>query len=152
LDLHRSRPHRRRARARGAALRCRDHDRLLGARHRRGHLPECRASRAGRAPLAAGASRDVHVPAMHYALGMKLAVLVLLSSATAIAGPKLPPGFEIVEQSQSPDGKLAVIAPDLDHVKAGTRQNAIVEVASGKTIATIQADTTALHENHADMA
>jgi hypothetical protein len=83
---------------------------------------------------------------------MKLVIALCVLSATADAGSNVPRGFEIVAGSTSPDGKLAVIAPDADHVKDGVRQNGIIDVATGKIVATIAADTTMLHQNNTDFA
>jgi hypothetical protein len=75
-----------------------------------------------------------------------LSVCVFVSIATAAP---LPDGFEVV--AKSPDGKLGVLVPDTDHLQEGVRQNAVVELATGKVVATIAADTIFQHESHADI-
>jgi hypothetical protein len=84
---------------------------------------------------------------------VKALALVAIACSTASAGP-LPKGFAVIKASISPDGKLGVIGPDVDHAReqADSRQNQLVVLATGKVLATIDAPTTFEHENHADFA
>lgn len=81
---------------------------------------------------------------------MRSLALVALVAGVAVAAP-LPPGFTVLPQSISPDGKLGVIAPDVDHLVDKEHQNKLVEIATNKVIATIDAETVFPHENHADI-
>jgi len=81
---------------------------------------------------------------------MRSFVIVAMCVGAAYATP-LPAGFTIVPSSISPDHKLGVIAPDFDHVKEHERQNKLVEIATGKVVATIAADTRFEHENNTDI-
>lgn len=75
-------------------------------------------------------------------------VLGVLASVVH-AGP-IPAGFTVV--APSPDGKLGVLVPDADHVTRDEQhQNTVVELATGKVIATIDADTTFQSQSHADI-
>lgn len=73
------------------------------------------------------------------------ALVFLLASATAAAGP-VPKGFSIVPTSTSPDGKLAVIAPQ-GAPSGQTHDNQLVEVATGKVVATLVSVTAALGDD-----
>jgi len=73
-------------------------------------------------------------------------VLAVLASAASAAPPD---GFTVV--AKSPDGKLGVLVPDADHVKDGEQQNAVVELATGKVIATIDASTVFVSQSHAEI-
>ena len=74
-------------------------------------------------------------------------MLAILGSAAAAA--PLPEGFAVV--AKSPDGKLGVLVPDADHVKPDAKQNDVVEIATGKVIATIDASTTFQSQSHAEI-
>jgi hypothetical protein len=82
---------------------------------------------------------------------VRVALVICWLAGAAAANP-LPPGFTVVPGSISPDNKLGVIAPDVDHVKEGAHQNQLVELATGKVLATIDADTAFPHQNHVDLA
>jgi hypothetical protein len=75
--------------------------------------------------------------------------LVLAILAPAASAAPLPDGFAVV--AKSPDGKLGVLVPDVDHVKDGEQQNAVVELATGKVLATIDASTTFQSQSHAEI-
>ena len=79
------------------------------------------------------------------------AALLCLLAGRADARP-LPDGFQVVPASLSPDGKLGVIAPDRDHVKERTHQNQLIEIATGKVLAVIDADTAFEHQNHTTLS
>src|SRR5262245_29240529 len=81
---------------------------------------------------------------------MRSVLLVAIIATVAAAAP-LPPGFAVLPQSISPDKKLGVIAPDVDHLVDKQHQNKLIEIATGKVIATIDAETVFEHENHADI-
>jgi hypothetical protein len=74
---------------------------------------------------------------------------VLFAGGRAAAWPA---GFDVLPGSRSPDGTLAVLAPDAAHAKDGARQNQLVEIGTGKLLATIAADTVFEHQNHVDAA
>jgi len=80
---------------------------------------------------------------------MRSLVVVVLCVGVAAATP--PPGFKIWPSSISPDGKLGVIVPDVDHLKDKERQNKLVEIATGKVIATLAAETVFDHQNNTDI-
>ncbi len=79
----------------------------------------------------------------------KLVLVLAPALLGAFAGPatarNLPEGFTVVPASISPDGKLGVIAPGLDHVKEREHQNKLIEIATGKVLAVIDADTAFEH-------
>lgn len=77
-----------------------------------------------------------------------LTAAILCVFAGSAAARNLPDGFTVVPASISPDGKLGVIAPDLDHAKEHEHQNKLVEIATGKVLAVIDADTAFEHQNH----
>jgi hypothetical protein len=79
------------------------------------------------------------------------AALLCTLTGSAIAR-NLPDDFEVVSASLSPDGKLGVIAPDRDHVKDRDHQNKLVEIATGKVLAVIDADTAFEHQNHTTLS
>jgi hypothetical protein len=83
---------------------------------------------------------------------MKLLAFSLIA-ATAAASP--PKGYGVVPGSTSPDGKLAVIAPektrDSDPVQA-QHDDKLVELATGKVLASLVSPTAALHESDVDFA
>ncbi len=68
-----------------------------------------------------------------------IALCVLASTAAAGKTPAVWPA------SVSPDGKLGVVVPDRDDVKAGQKGNALIEVAGGKQVALLDGDTVADH-------
>jgi hypothetical protein len=75
---------------------------------------------------------------------------LLLVAATAEAAP--PKGYSVVPKSTSPDGKLAVIAPDEPtDTDQRTHDDKLVEVATGKVIASLVSPTAALHDGHAEL-
>jgi hypothetical protein len=79
---------------------------------------------------------------------MKSLALVLALCATAAAAP-LPKGFSIVPKSTSPDGKLAVIAPQAAPAAGiDTHDNKLIEIATGKVVATLVSPTAALDDSH----
>jgi hypothetical protein len=73
------------------------------------------------------------------------ALVIALACSTAAAG--VPKGYSIVPKSTSPDGKLAVTAPD---DPSSTQPNQLVEVATGKVIATLVSTPAPLTESHID--
>jgi hypothetical protein len=73
------------------------------------------------------------------------ALLLACATATSVLGG-VPKGYSIVPKSTSPDGKLAVTAsPDDD-----TKPNQLVDVATGKVVATLVSTPAPLHDSHAD--
>lgn len=50
-------------------------------------------------------------------------------------------GFTVPASTLSPNRRYGVIAPDSEHHKEGIAQNAIVEMATGRSITTIEAET-----------
>lgn len=73
----------------------------------------------------------------------RVAFALLVASvmgAVATAGPAA-----VWPDSKSPDGKLGVVVPDRDQVKANQRGNALVEITSGKQLAMIEGDTAGDH-------
>jgi len=81
---------------------------------------------------------------------MRSLVVVALCVGVAAATP-LAPGFKIWPSSISPDGKLGVIVPDVDHLKDKERQNKLVDIATGKIVATLAAETVFEHQNNTDI-
>lgn len=81
-----------------------------------------------------------------------LTAALLCCLAGSAAARNLPDGFQVVAASISPDGKLGVIAPDLDHAKEREHQNKLVEIATGKVLAVIDADTAFEHQNHTTLS
>src|SRR5438132_14105355 len=67
-----------------------------------------------------------------------------------IKGPQFPANFIVAKSSVSPDGRYGVLAPaDWDHYDdSGKPQNKVVEMQSGRVLATIQAETGLIHMNH----
>jgi hypothetical protein len=79
---------------------------------------------------------------------MKVLALSLVAATAAAAPPK---GYAVVPKSTSPDGKLAVIAPDdpRDNEQT-THDDKLVELATGKVLASLVSPTAALHESNLD--
>ncbi|HEX4638730.1 MAG TPA: hypothetical protein VH170_04520 [Chthoniobacterales bacterium] len=67
-----------------------------------------------------------------------------------IKGPQFPRNFIVPKSSVSPDGRYGVLAPaDWDHYdENGKPQNKLVEIKSGRVLATINAETGLVHMNH----
>jgi len=82
--------------------------------------------------------------------GSIIIAIVVGVVAVVVAAP-LPAGFRVVTGSVSPDKTLGVIAPDADHASQAAHQNQLVQVSTGKVIATIDAETVYEHENHVDI-
>ena len=81
---------------------------------------------------------------------MKALAILVVVSATAAASP-LPKGFAVVPTSASPDGKLAVIAPDTRTPPTKhSHDNKLIEVATGKVIATLVSPTAPIHDSEVD--
>jgi hypothetical protein len=77
------------------------------------------------------------------------AAFLLLASSVAIAAP--PKGYSIVPKSTSPDGKLAVIAPDTQaQPTKDSHDDKLIEVATGKVVATLVSPTAAIHDSEVD--
>jgi hypothetical protein len=86
-------------------------------------------------------------------LVMRFAVLLaILLASSAHADPRIPAGFEEVSAARSPDGRYGVILPDARHVVDGVRQTRMIEVATGKLIATLDAETVFVGQSHANPA
>jgi WD40-like Beta Propeller Repeat len=85
-------------------------------------------------------------------LVLALVLAALGAFASVATARNLPDGFTVVPASISPDGKLGVIAPDLDHVKEREHQNKLIEIATGKVLAVIDADTAFEHQNHTTLS
>jgi len=83
---------------------------------------------------------------------MRAALVALMLLGGTAAADSVPQGFTAWPSSISPDKKLGVIVPDIDHVKDGERQNKLIELATGKVVAVIEADTVFAHQNHATIA
>lgn len=81
-----------------------------------------------------------------------LTAALLCTLAGSAAARNLPDGFQVVPSSLSLDGKLGVIAPDLDHAKDREHQNKLIEIATGKVLAVIDADTAFEHQNHTTLS
>lgn len=73
-----------------------------------------------------------------------LACLLLAGTFDSQAAWKPAKGFFVPDATKSPDGKYGVLVPDEDHVKEGAQQNQVVELATGKVLGTIEADTYAV--------
>ncbi|HXX42463.1 MAG TPA: hypothetical protein VEI58_09385 [Chthoniobacterales bacterium] len=67
-----------------------------------------------------------------------------------ITGRQFPVGFGVAESSVSPDKRYGVLAPaDSDHYdENGKPQNKVVEIGTGRVLATIEAETGLVHMNH----
>ena len=82
------------------------------------------------------------------ARALAIPALVLLATSARADAPKRARAWP---GSVSPDGKLGVTVPDADHVKPGAHQNQLVDVATGKVVATLPSETVFENESHADM-
>src|SRR5262249_26529477 len=80
--------------------------------------------------------------------GMRLVVVLSLTLAAVTAAAKPPKNYTIPKSTLSPDKKLGVLTPDRDHVDDEGMRNQLVEVASGKVIAKIEAYPVAERMNH----
>lgn len=78
-------------------------------------------------------------------------IAILVGLVAAVVAAPMPRGFRVVTGSISPDNTLGVIAPDVDHVDATQHQNKLVQLATNKVLATIDAETVYEHENHVDI-
>jgi hypothetical protein len=67
-----------------------------------------------------------------------------------IKGPQFGANFIVPKSSVSPDGRYGVLAPaDWDHfADNGKPQNKLVEMQSGRVLASINAETGLMHMNH----
>jgi hypothetical protein len=80
-------------------------------------------------------------------------IFLILVASIARAEPRaLPIGFEEVTAARSPDRRYGVIWPDAGHVVDGVRQNRLIELATGKVIATLDAETVFAGQSHATPA
>jgi len=73
--------------------------------------------------------------------------LISISSAT-----DWPAGFSVPKSTLSPDGRFGVLAPDEAHYSDERPQNKLVEVATGRVLAIIQAETGMEQMNHGGAA
>lgn len=78
------------------------------------------------------------------------AALLSMFPGRAAARP-IPDGFTVVRSSISPDRKLAVIAPDLDHA-TDRAHNQLIELATGKVLAVIAGPAAFEHQNHTTLS
>ena len=76
-----------------------------------------------------------------------IAIAVLALVPPAHAGT-YPDGFAALPSSVSPDGRYGVLVPDEAHYSEGVPQNKLIEIATGKVIATIDAETGMENMNH----
>lgn len=70
--------------------------------------------------------------------------------ADVISGAQFPKNFAVAKNSVSPDGRYGVLVPTdwENYDENGKPQNRLVEVKTGKVLATIQAETGLMHMNH----
>ena len=74
------------------------------------------------------------------------AILAALGTSNgAAAGETIPAGYKILDITLSPDHRYGVTVPDLD---TPNPQNSLVEVATGRVLAVIDADTGYERANH----
>jgi hypothetical protein len=78
---------------------------------------------------------------------MKALAIVALLAASAVAVP--PKGYSVVPGSTSPDGTLAVIAPDEPTDRPHADQ--LVELATGRVLAALVSPTAALHDGQLEL-
>jgi hypothetical protein len=71
--------------------------------------------------------------------------LISISSAT-----DWPAGFSVPKSTLSPDGRLGVLVPDEDH--SSDAQNKVVDIATGRVLAVIRAETGLEQMNHGGIA
>lgn len=76
-----------------------------------------------------------------------IAIAVLPLAPHAHAG-KYPDGLTVLPSSVSPDGRFGVLVPDAAHYSEDVPQNKLIETATGKVIALIQAETGMEKMNH----
>lgn len=89
------------------------------------------------------------MPHLRSILGCTLVWLSLAIAALAVDPPK---GFTIPDSTLSPDHRFGVLVPDETHYKAEVPQNKLVEVATGRVLAVIQAETGMERMNHGGTA
>ena len=77
-----------------------------------------------------------------------LILITVAAFAPLARAGKFPEGFSVLPSSVSPDGRFGVIVPDDAHYKVGVAQNQLVETATGRVIAVIEAETGMEHMNH----
>jgi hypothetical protein len=90
--------------------------------------------------------------------GLCLVSLSLPLAADVVGEPlsdsatHLPEGHAILPESLSPDGRIGVLAPDVDHLRDGVPQNKLVEASTGILLAVIDAETAFPGANHQTLA
>jgi hypothetical protein len=84
-----------------------------------------------------------------FSLACAAVFLALISMSSAGAWPA---GFSVPESTLSPDGRFGVLVPDTEHYSDQRPQNKIVEIATGRVLATIQAETGMEQMNHGGIA
>jgi len=88
-------------------------------------------------------------------LPLAFMLAISLLPLTHSRGGEVPKDCEIPELSLSPDHKLGVVVPDyLKFDESGKKMppNTLVDVASGKVLATLQGEVGNLHESNMDLA
>ena len=78
---------------------------------------------------------------------MKTLVILFACATASTAFGSVPKGYSIVPKSTSPDGKLAVTAPD---DPSSTLPNQLVEVSTGKVVASLVSVPAPLTESHVE--
>ena len=77
-----------------------------------------------------------------------LAAIAAFSLNPHACAGTFPEGFSVLAPSVSPDGRYGVLVPDEAHYKPGSTQNQLVEIATGRVIAVIDAETGMERMNH----
>jgi hypothetical protein len=81
-------------------------------------------------------------------LPLLLGALLTLATADLSRAADWPPGFSVPESTLSPTRQFGVLVPDEDHYREDRPQNKLVEVATGRVLAVIQAETGMVQMNH----
>jgi hypothetical protein len=98
-----------------------------------------------------GVKKSHHSPmTLHRSSLVCAAVFLALISISAAAD--WPAGFSVPKSTLSPDGRLGVLVPDESHYCDEQPQNKVVEVASGRVLVIIQAETGMEQMNHGGAA
>jgi hypothetical protein len=93
---------------------------------------------------------------------MKMSILILgtlvaLSSPAqkprdrAISPVRVPKGYSIPRITHSPDGRYGVLVPDLERYDWYAEQNKVIDLRTGRAIATIHAHSGAVKANHVEI-
>jgi len=85
------------------------------------------------------------MPRLRPFIACVFAAIIITCRAAAVDWPA---GFTVPASTLSPDGRYGVLVPDSDHYDEARPQNKVVEVAAGRVLALIQAETGMEQMNH----